>query len=123
MKLNPEVKVSQSKQGNRLRSFKEFWPFYVREHAHPTNRGLHFIGSTLGLVCLVLAFSIGSMWLLPTGLVFGYGFAWVGHFFIEHNKPATFQYPIWSLCADWKMWALMLTGRMEPEVRRAIEPF
>ncbi len=113
--------MTQLNQRNRLSSFKDFWPYYVREHAHPVNRILHFIGSTLGLVCLALAFSVGSLWLLPTGLVFGYGFAWVGHFFIEHNKPATFQHPIWSLCADWKMWFLMLTGRMQPEVRRAIE--
>jgi hypothetical protein len=60
-------------------------------------------------------------WLfIPPGLVIGYGCAWVGHFFIESNKPASFNYPLWSLRADWKMWALMLVGRMNLEVQRAL---
>lgn len=104
-----------------LNSFEEFWPFYVREHANPTNRKLHFIGSTLGLICLALAFLVASLWLLPTGLALGYGFAWTGHFFVERNKPASFKYPLWSFRADWKMWFLILTGRMGVEVRRAVE--
>ena len=111
----------QSSPDHRLKSFEEFWPFYVREHSHPTNRTLHFIGNSLGLVCLALVFAIGNLWFLPLGLVAGYGFAWVGHFFIERNKPASFKYPLWSFRADWKMWALILTGQMEPEVRRAAD--
>ncbi len=111
----------QSNPVPRLKSFEEFWPFYVREHSHPTNRTLHFIGSTLGLVCLMVLLGTGVLWFFPLGLVIGYGFAWVGHFFIERNKPASFKYPLWSFRADWKMWALILIGRMEPEVRRATE--
>lgn len=111
-----------SNQSTRLNSFDEFWPFYVREHAHSANRTLHFIGSTLGLICLALAVITGSVLVLPVGLILGYGFAWVGHFFIERNKPASFKYPLWSFCADWKMWFLMLTGRMGSEVCRAVEP-
>ena len=106
---------------DRLKSFEEFWPFYVREHSRPINRTLHFIGSTLGLVCLLETLITGFLWLIPLGLVIGYGFAWVGHFFIERNKPATFRYPLWSFRADWKMWFLILSRRMDAEVRRAIE--
>ena len=113
--------MNQSNHGDRLNSFEEFWPHYVREHSHPINRILHFIGSTLGLACLVSAFVAEKWWFVPLGLVIGYGFAWFGHFFIEHNKPATFQYPLWSLRSDWKMWALMLTGQMKSEVRRTVE--
>lgn len=104
----------------RIQSFAEFWPYYVREHSTSGCRVLHFIGSSLGLCCLLAAFLTGNWWYILLGLVIGYGFAWTGHFFIEHNKPATFQYPLWSFLSDWKMWGLMLTGRMRPEVERAL---
>ncbi len=103
----------------RFQSFAEFWPYYVREHSQPACRALHFIGSTLALVILGTMFYTQNWWLLLAGLVVGYGCAWVGHFFIEHNRPATFKYPLWSFIGDWKMWSLMLTGRMRAEVDRA----
>lgn len=112
----PDAAISEA---DRLTNFEEFWPFYVREHSRPVNRMLHFIGSTLGLVCLAETLATRNLWLIPLGLLVGYGFAWIGHFFIEHNKPASFKYPLWSFRADWKMWSLMLVRRMEPEVRRA----
>lgn len=102
----------------RYQSFAEFWPYYVREHSHPGCRVLHFIGSTLALVVLAAA-ALYNPWLLPLALVIGYGFAWVGHFVLEKNRPATFKYPLWSFIGDWKMWFLMLTGRMSAEVERA----
>jgi hypothetical protein len=104
----------------RISNFDEFWLFYVREHSNPLNRQLHFLGSSLGLVCLLACFYTGNLLFIPLGLLLGYGLAWFGHFFIEKNKPASFNYPLWSFCADWKMWALMLTGRMSPEVARAL---
>jgi hypothetical protein len=104
----------------RINSFEEFWPFYVREHANPLNRQLHFVGSSLGLVCLAALFYTGNLRFFPLGLLIGYGFAWVGHFFVEKNKPASFNYPLWSFRADWKMWALILSRRMNSEVERAI---
>ncbi|MBP6824132.1 MAG: DUF962 domain-containing protein [Acidobacteria bacterium] len=113
--------MSRSNPENCLSSFEEFWPFYVREHSHSINRLLHFVGGTLGLVCLASVLVTWNWWFIPLGLVFGYGFAWFGHFFIERNKPASFKYPLWSFRADWKMWALMLTIQMEAEVRRAVE--
>jgi hypothetical protein len=107
------------KQSDRISNFREFWPYYVREHSKPGCRLLHFIGSSAGIVCLVATVLTGNLWFIPLGLVIGYGFAWMGHFFIEHNRPATFNYPLWSLIADWKMWALMITLRMDGEVQRA----
>lgn len=100
------------------RSFAEFWPFYVAEHAKAGTRRLHFAGTTLALACLV-AFVLTLDWrLLVAAVVAGYAFAWAGHFFVEHNRPATFTYPFWSLLGDWKMWAAMLLGRMDAEVRK-----
>ena len=107
------------KRSERIQSFQEFWPYYLREHSKSGCRLLHFIGSSAGLVCLGAAILTGSLLFIPLGLIIGYGFAWVGHFFIEHNKPATFKYPVWSLIADWKMWGLMLTRRIKEEVQRS----
>ena len=102
----------------RYETFAEFWPFYVREHSVPACRALHFVGSTLSLVVLAGAV-VYSPWLLLAAPIVGYGFAWFGHFFIEKNKPASFKYPLWSFIADWKMWAMILVGRMGSEVQRA----
>jgi len=103
----------------RIGSFAEFWPYYLREHRQPGTRVLHLIGTTASLVLLLGAVVGGRPALLLGAFVAGYGFAWVGHFAVEHNRPATFRYPLWSFAADWKMWALALSGRLEPELRRA----
>lgn len=102
----------------RYRSFADFWPFYVAEHSRPGTRWLHFVGTTLGLLCLVAFLATLDWRFLVGGLVAGYAFAWVSHFFIERNRPATFKYPLWSFIGDWKMWGLMLLGRMDAEVER-----
>ena len=106
---------------DRLTSFAEFWPYYVREHSRPGTRALHFVGSSAGAVCLLAALVIGRWWLVLVGLAVGYGLAWVSHFGIERNRPATFRYPLWSFAADWRMWALTLGGRMGEEVKRAAQ--
>ncbi len=105
---------------HRYETFADFWPFYVREHSLPACRAIHFVGSTLALVVVGAAIWLGNPWLLLATPVVGYGFAWYSHFFIEKNKPASFKYPLWSFMADWKMWALILTGRMGAEVDRAM---
>ena len=103
----------------RIATFGEFWPYYLREHRQRGTRVLHLIGSTLALLFLLAAVFTGRPLLVVGALVSGYGFAWIGHFAVEHNRPATFRHPLWSLAADWKMWALALSGRLQPELRRA----
>jgi hypothetical protein len=98
------------------RNFAEFWPFYVLEHSKPGTRKLHFIGTTLLLINLIAIPVTRSVWFLLSGIVAAYGCAWIGHFVIEKNRPATFKYPFFSLLGDFKMYALMLTGKMDREV-------
>lgn len=98
---------------SRFNSFQEFYPYYLSEHRHPVCRTLHYFGSSL--VIAVLFFAIFTqqwkwLWLLP---LIGYGFAWLGHFMFEHNKPATFKYPFYSLAADWVMLKDFLTGQLK----------
>jgi hypothetical protein len=101
------------------RSFAEFWPFYLREHSRPRTRALHYAGTTLVVLLVLIAVATGRWaWLLAVPLA-GYGFAWIAHFGVEKNRPATFTYPLWSLAADFKMWWLWLTGRLGSELERA----
>jgi hypothetical protein len=102
----------------KFKSLKEFYPFYLSEHTNTTSRILHFIGT--GLVCL--AFFTGFLFhnwhfflVIP---VLGYGFAWVGHFFFEKNKPATFQYPGYSLVSDFILFYDLLTGKQSFVVKK-----
>ena len=100
------------------RSFAEFWPFYLREHSRPRTRALHYAGTSLVIAILLLAALTGRwLWLLAVPVA-GYGFAWIAHYRVEKNRPATFTYPLWSLAADFKMWWLWLTGRMPGELER-----
>ena len=100
------------------RSFSEFWPYYLGEHRNPLNRGMHYVG-TFSALCLLGYVITTRYWgLMLIGLVIGYGPAWVGHFFVENNKPASFKYPVWSFMADVKMLVLKLGGQMEGEMTR-----
>jgi len=103
-----------------LTSFTEFWPFYLREHSRPRTRALHYIGTTL-VVAIAISSVLTGRWILLLAIPFaGYGFAWVAHFRVEKNRPATFTYPLWSLAADFRMWWLWLTRRLEPELKKAL---
>lgn len=97
----------------RFSSFREFYPFYLAEHANATSRRLHFIGSCGVLALLVGAIVTGNYWFALGALICGYGFAWVGHFFFEKNRPATFRYPLYSFAGDWVMFKDILTGRIK----------
>jgi len=103
----------------RLASFAEFWPFYLREHSKPATRTLHYAGTTLVLGCLVAGIATGHGWLFLAMPVAGYGFAWIAHFAVERNRPATFTYPLWSLAADFVMFACWISGRLGRELARA----
>lgn len=92
--------------------FADFYPYYLKEHSDSTCRRLHFIGTSLVIVILALAlFSASWMWLWILPLA-GYSFAWVGHFFFEKNRPATFKYPFYSLLGDFAMYRDMLRGKV-----------
>ena len=97
----------------RYETFEEFFPYYLSEHSDPLNRAFHYAGTLM--VLALVAYAVGTMqflYLLAVPVV-GYGPAWIGHFIIERNRPATFTYPGWSLRGDFKMLALFLTGRLK----------
>ncbi|MDH4612056.1 Mpo1-like protein [Pseudomonas sp. BN102] len=97
---------------HRFQSFAEFYPYYLQEHSNDTCRRLHYVGSLLVLYILGYALLTQQwLWLLALPLA-GYGFAWVGHFAFEKNKPATFKYPLYSFMGDWVMLRDALTGRI-----------
>ncbi|MDA0315432.1 MAG: DUF962 domain-containing protein [Bacteroidetes bacterium] len=95
----------------KYHSLKEFYPYYLKEHQHPTSRILHFVGTGLVLVVLGLAIALENYSWLAGIPVIGYGFAWVGHFFFEKNKPATFTYPFYSLASDFLLFFDLLRGK------------
>ena len=96
---------------DRIKTFQEFYVFYLKEHRNKTCRLLHVIGTTLVLALAITAIyhNIPKLWIAVP--IAGYGFAWVGHFFFEKNKPATFKYPLWSLASDFKMYFEILGGK------------
>ena len=101
-----------------FRSFAEFWPFYLGEHAKYVTRMVHVSGTLLALAMLIAALVLGHpLWLIAVPII-GYGFAWGSHAFIERNRPATFTYPVWSLLGDLRMASLWLVGRLESEVQQ-----
>jgi hypothetical protein len=97
---------------DRFQSFRDFYPYYLSEHANGTCRTLHFVGSWMVLGILSTMLFTRNWWLALLMPLAGYGFAWVGHFVFEKNKPATFKYPAWSFMGDWVMWWQLLTGKI-----------
>lgn len=96
----------------KFSSFAEFYPYYLTEHRQPACRAWHYVGNTAVIVLFVwILFNQQWPWLWAL-LLCGYGFAWIGHFFVERNRPATFQYPFYSLFADWVMYKDFLTGQL-----------
>jgi hypothetical protein len=102
----------------RYQSFEEFWPFYLSQHVDGTCRNLHLVGTSLGIVFLVWVFATAHFALVPLAFIIGYAFSWVGHFFFEHNRPATFLYPRWSFQGDFRMMKLFYTGRLPAELKK-----
>jgi len=96
-----------------FRTFADFYPFYLGEHTHPMCRRLHFVGTTLAAALLLTALVTQRWGLIGIAFVEAYGCAWVGHFFFEHNRPATFKHPIFSFMGDWRLWWDILRGRQQ----------
>jgi hypothetical protein len=93
-------------------SFREFYPQYLAEHANRVSRRLHFVGTSASLVVAAMTIPTRNAWWFIGALVLAYTLAWIGHFFFEHNRPATFRHPLWSFVGDWRMWWDMLRGRL-----------
>ena len=102
----------------RIATYQEFWPFYLREHSRLATRRLHVFGTTLAGVFLVAGVAAADIRFVVAGIVSGYLFAWLAHFLIERNRPATFRYPLWSLWADISMCGMFWTGRLNGELAR-----
>jgi hypothetical protein len=105
------MRPDQGQSAGRFASFREFYPFYLREHSHPVSRALHAVGTAAAVLLLVLALWWRRPLLLLAVPLCGYGFAWVGHFFFEKNRPATFRHPFYSLLGDLRLVGDLLTGR------------
>jgi hypothetical protein len=104
--------TARTADAKTFRSFAEFYPFYLTEHSNRTCRRLHFVGSTLALVWLGALLWTGQPQFLLLGLLCGYGFAWVGHFGFEKNRPASFRRPLYSFMGDWVMYKDLWTGKI-----------
>lgn len=102
-----------------IKTYAEFWPYYLREHARPATRAWHYVGTAIAIGVLIAVIATGRWAFLPLVLVAGYFFAWMSHGLIEKNKPATFTYPLWSLFSDFRMLFCVLTGKMGAELRKA----
>ena len=103
----------------RITDFEAFWLFYLREHSHPRTRALHYAGTFLVIAEVIACVVIGKLWFLLLVPIFGYGPAWFAHFFVEHNRPATFRYPLWSFLSDFRMAFAWVTGQIDEELARA----
>ena len=104
----------------KISTYAEFWPYYLQEHAKPLTRYVHYLGTAISLLLLAATFTAGGTWWYLLAAVFaGYFFAWIGHFFIEHNRPATFTYPVWSLVSDFRMFFHWITFTLPPELKKA----
>ncbi len=104
----------------KFNSFKEFYPYYLSEHTNRMCRIMHFVGTSIVVLLIaatVMTRYLGFLWLIPLA---GYGFAWIGHFVFEHNRPATFKYPFYSLAGDWVMYVQLLTRRIHFDSSRDV---
>lgn len=113
------VNGNARKTNRPIASYREFWPYYLREHARPQTRAIHYAGTALSSLSVLGWLVSGNLWFVPAALIAGYGPAWTSHFFVEHNRPATFTYPLWSLISDYRMGWRWLTGRLGEDLERA----
>jgi hypothetical protein len=103
----------------KIATYREFWPYYLREHSKRQTRAIHLFGTGFATALLIGAFLADKPSLIVFALIAGYGPAWFAHFFVERNRPATFTYPLWSLISDYRMAFAWLTGGLERELEKA----
>jgi hypothetical protein len=99
-------------------NYEEFWPYYVSQHLHPATRVIHVGATSAALACGAAGVVLFNPLLAAASPVIGYGPAWVSHFAIEKNKPASFGHPLWSLRANFRQVRKFFTGRLEADVQR-----
>ncbi len=112
------ARMSETSVSATPASFNDFWPYYVLAHRHLATRIFHTIGTLVGWTLLISGSLLRRPWWILAALIVPYAFAWFSHFFVEHNRPATFGHPLWSWLADQRMVAMVLSGKMGAEVRR-----
>lgn len=103
----------------RITDYEAFWLFYLREHANPRTRALHYAGTVAAVIGMAACVVLGKLWFLLAVPFAGYGPAWIAHFFVEKNRPATLRYPLWSLLSDFRMAFAWVTGQIGDELKRA----
>jgi hypothetical protein len=103
----------------RIKTYGDFWPYYLRQHSRPQTRAIHYLGTGLAFFSLLALIATFNPWFVPIALVAGYGPAWIGHFFVEKNRPATFTNPLWSLFSDFRMAWDWLSGTLPEELQKA----
>jgi len=101
-----------------IETYREFWPHYLREHRRPATRALHLAGTSAAVIFVAAAVIAAEPLFLLGSVAAGYAPSWIGHAFIEHNRPATFGHPLWSFISDFRMAALMLAGKLPGEMKR-----
>ncbi|WP_079509049.1 DUF962 domain-containing protein [Mesobacillus jeotgali] len=101
-----------------FKHFEEFWPFYLSQHSKRSTRQWHFVGTSFVFIFVLAALFTMKLWLILFAPITAYAFAWFSHFFIEGNKPATFGHPVWSLRADFRMYRLILFGKLDEELHK-----
>jgi len=115
----PDAKNAGERTNRPIATYADFWPYYLQEHARAETRAFHYAGTALATACVLAWVVTGNPWFVPGALLAGYGPAWISHFFIEKNRPATFTYPFWSLISDYRMAWRWLTGRLGEDLLRA----
>jgi hypothetical protein len=112
--------MSQAVHSGGQRGFYRFWCYYLQAHSHPGTRALHYSGTVIGLLGIIIAVLEASLWTAIGGIVAAYLLAWTGHFLIERNRPCVYAHPLWSFKANLRMFRLWIFGQLDEEFQKCI---